>query len=31
MEGEYSWMQWPPDMSLARLHYDCVKPGIDNS
>ena len=24
-------MQWPPDMNLAQLHYDCCKPGIDNT
>lgn len=27
---EFDPLQWPPDMKLAELHFDCCKPGIDN-
>ena len=30
-ELEYNPLQWPPDTTLSQLHYDCCKPGIDNT
>lgn len=30
-EMEFNPLQWPPNIQLARLHYECVKPGIDNT
>ena len=29
-ENEFEPLQWPPNQSLAQLHYDCCKPGIEN-
>lgn len=26
----YDPLQWPPNIKLAELHYNCSKPGIDN-
>lgn len=28
--NEFNPLQWPPDMTLAKLHFDCCKPGVDN-
>jgi hypothetical protein len=28
---QYNPLQWPPDIKLAELHYNCSKPGIDNT
>jgi hypothetical protein len=28
---EYDPLKWPPEMALAQLHFDCTKPGIDNT
>jgi hypothetical protein len=28
-ESEFNPFEWPPDLDLAKLHYDCSKPGVD--
>jgi hypothetical protein len=30
-ENEFNPLQWPPDIELARLHYECSKAGLDNT
>lgn len=31
VDPEYDPLKWPPDLPLATLHYNCTKPGIDNT
>jgi hypothetical protein len=30
-QNTYNPLLWPPDINLAQLHFNCCKPGIDNT